>query len=108
MADFGTLFTLMLVALTFVVVGMCFIVYIMILGEREKRVKAEGGSPPQQGAAEAEAECPHNFGYLSGYPKDQPIPEECFGCLNAMQCMNQKAESVTAEVAETTEQAEEP
>ena len=48
MADFGTLFTLILVALTFVVVGMCFIVYIMIIGEREKRKRAESGAMPDE------------------------------------------------------------
>jgi len=94
MADFETLFTLILVALTFVIVGMCFIVYIMIIGEREKRMKAEG---IQVSNAEPDAECPHVFGYLSGYPLNQPIPDECFGCINAMQCMNQKKPVAEAE-----------
>ena len=104
MTDYGTLFTLVLVALTFVIVGMCFVVYIMIIGERQKRMKAEGTSPPQD--ASATAECPHQFGYLSGYPLDQPIPEECFGCMNAIQCMNQKPLSVEAQVAELAEEQE--
>jgi hypothetical protein len=104
MADYGMLFSLILVALTFVIVGMCFIVYIMIIGEREKRMKAEGIAPPQD--ASASAECPHQFGYLSGYPMDQPIPEECFGCVNAIQCMNHETLPVEAQVAESAAEQE--
>jgi len=100
MADFATLFTLILVALTFVIVGMCFIVYIMIIGEREKRMKAEGISPPDQALDE---ECPHHFGYLSGFPLNQPIPEECFGCVNAIECMNQQRQVAEAEAIGSTE-----
>jgi hypothetical protein len=98
MADFGTLFTLILVALTFVIVGMCFIVYIMIIGERDKRMRAEGVPNLD---AEPEPGCPHHFGYLSGFPIDQPIPDECFGCLDAVQCMDPKARAV--EAVESTE-----
>jgi hypothetical protein len=93
MADFGTLFTLTLVALTFVIVGVCFIVYIMVIGEREKRKMAESGIVPDESL---DFECPHSFGYLSGYPSDQPIPDECFGCANAIQCMNHGTESAVA------------
>ena len=100
MADFGLLFTLTLVALTFVVVGMCFIVYIMVIGEREKRKLAESGSPPEELLDE---ECPHHFGYLSGYPADQPVPEECFGCANAIACMNHRTDAAESLVEESTE-----
>ena len=98
MADFGMLFTLVLVVLTFVIVGMAFIVYIMIIGEREKRRKAEGVPNLDE---EPEPGCPHHFGYLSGFPVDQPIPDECFGCVDAVQCMNPKAR--VAEVAKAVE-----
>jgi len=100
MADFGVLFTLILVALAFVIVGMCFIVYMMILGEREKRLKAEGVPVSD---VELELGCPHYFGYLSGFPLDQSIPDECFGCADAMQCMNQKRDTTEAEAAESNE-----
>jgi len=100
MADFGMLFTLILVALTFVIVGMCFIVYMMIIGEREKRMKAQG-IPVSD--VESELGCPHHFGYLSGFPLDQPIPDECFGCADAMQCMNQERDATEAEAAESAE-----
>lgn len=95
MADFGLLFTLILVALTFVVVGMCFIVYIMIIGEREKRKMAESALIL---AGQVNIECPHFFGYLSGLPSDEPVPDECFGCVNATQCMNHNTQ-VAATVA---------
>jgi hypothetical protein len=100
MTDFGLLFTLTLVALTFVVVGMCFIVYIMIIGEREKRRRAESGAMADEQLNE---ECPHYLGYLSGYPADQPVPEECFGCANTVQCMNNETDEATTLVEETAE-----
>jgi hypothetical protein len=103
MADYGTLFTLMLVALTFVIVGMCFIVYIMIIGEREKRVKSAMGLSPQE--EKLNEECAHQFGYLSGYPPGQPIPEECFGCANAAECMRQTAGAEKADMADSSEQS---
>jgi hypothetical protein len=99
MADYGTLFSLVLVALTFVLVGICFMVYIMILGEREKRRLRTSES----GSAEniPERECPHFFGYLSGYPKSESVPDECFGCAQANECMSAKSEkNPAAQVAE--------
>lgn len=98
MADYGILFTLVLVAFTFVIVGMCFIVYMMMMSEREKRSRAEDMSPPRD--ALATAKCLHQFGYLSGYPLDQPIPEECFGCTKALRCMNQKTLPIEAKIAQ--------
>ena len=101
MADFGLLFSLTLVALTFVVVGICFIVYIMIIGEREKRKLAESGTLPEELLDE---ECPHHFGYLSGYPADQPVPEECFGCANTIACMNHRTNVAETLVEESSKQ----
>lgn len=97
MADLGLLFTLMLVALAFVVIGTCFIVYIMIIGERQKRRQAETGLTPDKQLYE---DCPHYIGYLNGYPADQPVPEECYGCANTMECMNRKAQAATASAKE--------
>jgi len=86
MADYETLFFLVLTALTFVLVGMGFIVYLMILGEREKnRVRAQLDSFRR---IDAELVCPHSFGYLSGNPPNEPVPDECFGCPKAVECMN--------------------
>jgi len=98
MADPETLFLLILVALTFVVIGMSFIVYIMIISEREKRrleVKEDS-----TGEKETEQECLHFFGYLAGYPPNEPIPDECFGCIKAIECMNAKAVENTTEAVE--------
>lgn len=90
MADLGTLFMLILTALTFVVIGMGFIVYIMIIGEREKKkLKAERIAAATMDTPE---NCPHYLGYLSEFPKDQPVPDECFGCMKAIQCVNGQRE----------------
>jgi len=102
MADYGVLFQLMLAALTFVIIGMFFIVYLMIIGEREKK-KLRAMVSSVAAKREAEHQCPHFFGYLSRYPINQPIPEECFGCVRAIECMN-----ITNVVEQTTEEAELP
>lgn len=34
-----------------------------------------------------EHECPHSFGYLATHPKNQPVPDECFGCKMATECI---------------------
>ena len=106
MADYATLFQLILAALTFVIIGMGFIVYLMILSERErKRLKAERISAATKVTPD---NCPHFFGYLCQYPSDQPIPDECFGCMKAIQCINhQPAQGATEtpnEVAEPVQQ----
>ncbi|MFQ5999213.1 MAG: hypothetical protein ACE5J6_00410 [Candidatus Bathyarchaeia archaeon] len=31
--------------------------------------------------------CPHHFGYLKEYPKNTPIPNECFTCTKIMECL---------------------
>jgi len=103
MADYVTLFQLILAALTFVIIGMGFIVYLMIIGEREKKkLKAERISATTMDTPQS---CPHYFGYLFGYPTNQPIPEECFGCMKAIDCINEQgATDNTTEVAEQAQQ----
>jgi len=32
-------------------------------------------------------DCLHHFGYLSGLPKNTPIPGECFGCQKIVDCL---------------------
>jgi len=102
MADYGIVFELILAALTFVIVGLFFIVYLMIIGEREKKkLRVKAGSTAQEEGPEG---CVHYFGYLAGYPLNQPVPEECFGCVKAIECMNEKAtENITEN---TTKMAE--
>ena len=31
--------------------------------------------------------CPHKFGYLASLPKNTPIPDECFGCPQIVECL---------------------
>lgn len=103
MADYETLFQLILAALTFVIIGMFFIVYLMIVGEREKK-KLKAMVHLLTTEKDAEKVCQHSFGYLSGYPLNQPIPEECFGCTKAIACMNQRATEKTTDMAELPQQ----
>jgi hypothetical protein len=31
--------------------------------------------------------CPHKFGYLKSLRKNAPIPDECFGCPQILECL---------------------
>jgi len=31
--------------------------------------------------------CPHKFGHLGSLPKNTPIPDECFGCPQILECL---------------------
>lgn len=31
--------------------------------------------------------CSHKFGYLSSLPKNTPLPDECFGCPQIIECL---------------------
>ncbi|MDH5782969.1 MAG: hypothetical protein OEZ35_04820 [Candidatus Bathyarchaeota archaeon] len=31
--------------------------------------------------------CPHKFAYLNSLPKNTPIPDECFGCPQIVECL---------------------
>ena len=31
--------------------------------------------------------CPHKYGYLNSLPKNTPIPNECFGCPQIVECL---------------------
>jgi len=32
-------------------------------------------------------DCPHHFGYLRTFPKNSPIPDECFDCEKIVDCL---------------------
>jgi len=34
--------------------------------------------------------CNHYLGYLKNFPKNTPIPDECFGCLKMIECLYYK------------------
>jgi len=76
MLDSALLFWLILSALSLVIVGMFLMAYMMLMGDRRKR----------RGPV-SEENCAHFFGYLSSYPGRQSIPEECFGCTLAINCI---------------------
>lgn len=39
--------------------------------------------------------CKHYLGYLNAYPKDKPIPPECMGCRDIMECLEHKKNTET-------------
>jgi hypothetical protein len=46
--------------------------------QKKKRFSAQ----PKKGASS----CPYGFGYLSKQDKNAPIPEECLGCSQLVEC----------------------
>lgn len=95
MVDYGALFQLMLIALAFVIVGVFFIVYLLILSLREKkRLDAAGSAGIGIEAGKKETlQCLYYFGYLGGLAKHQPIPYECSGCMKRIDCMTERKPS---------------
>jgi len=47
-------------------------------------VKTEKIEVPRENSIQG---CPHHFGYLSEYPKNTPIPNECLTCTEIMECL---------------------
>jgi len=76
MFDFATLFWLLLGIMALITVCLLLIGY-----EMAKRDRVRTREP-----AKAARECAYYFGFLSKYPLDKPIPDECFGCVLALSC----------------------
>jgi len=85
MAEYGSLFWIILFVLALITICLFLIVYTIIKGEKE-REKLHA-----MRIAEAEKikahKCPHFLGYLAEQPRHNPIPEECFCCIVAMDCI---------------------
>lgn len=101
MVDSNTLFYLILAALILINTCLFLIVYLMFEDKKKTKVKAETSSVAE---SKAQQKCLHSFGYLADeHPKNQPIPEECFGCTLALECIQKKKEErkVKAKVTQT-------
>jgi len=58
----------------------------MISEEREKnKLKVKDRSAAEKATRQ---ECPYFLGYLAKQPRNQPIPNECFGCTRAQECID--------------------
>lgn len=76
MLDYNMLFYLILIALILIVIALFGIVGAMIVGDRQKKKGKITGH-----------ECVNFFGYLANHPRTQTIPDECFGCTLAIDCI---------------------
>ncbi len=76
MVDSGTLFWLIFVALALMNACLFIVVSLMIKEDRNKRSKTK-------------QKCTHFFGYLSVHPRNKPIPDECFSCIKAIECVKE-------------------
>lgn len=52
---------------------------------KQKPQKTESDKVKDEASKE---ECTHFLGYLATHPKNQPVPDECFGCERAADCIN--------------------
>jgi len=41
-------------------------------------------------SSSSKRDCIHHFGYLRSFPKNSPIPDECFGCEKIVDCLVNK------------------
>jgi len=55
--------------------------------EQETVTKPFAGEKLQDVVEQKEGKCPHFFGYLSGRPKNTPIPDFCLTCQQMMKCL---------------------
>jgi len=91
------LFRLILVALTLVIICLFVIVVYMIRGDSKSKAETSSRRKMKQ-------KCLHFVGYLaSEHPRGQPIPDECFGCTLALECIQKNTEEsmIEAKVAPT-------
>jgi len=47
-------------------------------------------APARTGSVPSKRDCLHHFGYLRTFPKNSPIPDECFGCEKIVDCLVSK------------------
>ncbi len=90
----NTVFLVTLVAITLVIIVLFALVADMLVeGKREKRLRAERNAEiaevfrAAEAARQAPHKCVHSVGYLSELPRNQPIPDECLGCVVAIHCI---------------------
>jgi len=43
--------------------------------------------PAKTSSVSSKRGCIHHFGYLGTFPKNSPIPDECFGCEKIVECL---------------------
>jgi len=58
-------------------------------GPSNQKSKTASSTQPDKGLQN----CAHEFGYLKNLSRNTPVPDECFGCPKAMQCLFPAAES---------------
>jgi len=44
-------------------------------------------APAKTESSSSKRDCLHQFGYLRTFPKNSPIPDECFGCPKIVECL---------------------
>jgi len=60
----------------------------LTLTESKEIPKQEKTMPvAKTGPASSKRDCFHHFGYLRTFPKNSPIPDECFGCEKIVDCL---------------------
>jgi len=91
----NTLLFLLLGALTLIIIVLFALSANLLIESRQsQKLKLDKMA---QIARETPHECAHSFGYLSSLSRHQSIPNECFGCLLAIDCVKAKPKPAKTE-----------
>lgn len=55
---------------------------------------------------EPKEECPHFLGYLASHPRSEPVPDGCFGCKRAAECIDSSSPGISRKESVGTVKAE--
>jgi len=82
-----TLFeTLLLSAVSLLTLSMFIFFYLFVFKSQYQVSTPKPDLKAQFVKENTPSNCAHQFGFLKTYPRNQPIPEECFGCTEMLRC----------------------
>lgn len=83
---------LVLSSLTLLTVLMFIFFYLIVIKSKheQNQIKRELQAMQISMKENSPTNCLHYFGYLSTYPRDKPIPDECLGCSKVILCYEKR------------------
>ena len=77
-----------LIAVTVAIVVILELTAISPIRARSLKKKPEKTRSDMVKRETAVRKCAYFLGYLATHPKNRPVPDECFGCKQAAECLN--------------------
>jgi len=84
---------LILTALTLFVVSLFMLFYLYVTKSKELDRLKQVLQATIKRITPSHHGCPHHLGYLHSYPSNKPIPNECMGCSEVIECVDKKLKS---------------